>query len=158
MIHYALRCGAGHGFDGWFRDSAAFEAQAGRGLVVCPACGDVEVRRALMAPAVGRKGRRAAVVDEAGAPVLEGGVTEGVPEKVAAMPDAMRAVLQRLRAEVERQCDDVGRDFAAEARRIHAGESERRGIYGETTAEEAEGLAEDGIEVARLPWVPLADS
>ncbi|HYZ64049.1 MAG TPA: DUF1178 family protein, partial [Acetobacteraceae bacterium] len=55
MIHYQLRCGADHGFDGWFKDSAAFEAQAKRGLVACPECGDSRVNRALMAPAIGRK-------------------------------------------------------------------------------------------------------
>lgn len=73
------------------------------------------------------------------------------------MPDHIRAQLQRMRAEVEKQCDYVGAEFAAEARRIHTGESAARGIYGETTAEEAEALAEDGIEVARIPWVPRAD-
>ena len=65
--------------------------------------------------------------------------------------------LQRLRAEVERTCEDVGADFAQEARRIHTGESEHRGIYGEATPEQAEALADEGIEVARIPWVPRAD-
>jgi hypothetical protein len=58
---------------------------------------------------------------------------------------------------VERNCDYVGDQFAEEARRIHAGDSEKRGIYGETTPEQAEALAEDGIAVARIPWVPRAD-
>ena len=66
-------------------------------------------------------------------------------------------MLQKLRAEVEQNCDYVGDEFAAEARRIHNGEADARGIYGETTPEEAEALAEDGIEVSRVPWVPRAD-
>ncbi len=74
-----------------------------------------------------------------------------------ALPDGMRSMLQRMRAEVERRCDYVGPAFAAEARRIHNGESDTRGIYGETTPEEAEQLADDGIEVSRIPWVPRAD-
>jgi hypothetical protein len=73
------------------------------------------------------------------------------------IPPQMVAMLQRLRAEVEKNCDYVGRDFAEEARKIHNGEAEARGIYGEATDAEAEALAEDGIEVARLPWVPRAD-
>ena len=73
------------------------------------------------------------------------------------MPDHLRAMLQRVRAEIERTCDYVGAEFAEEARRIHNGASERRGIYGETTPDQAEALAEDGIEVARIPWVPRAD-
>ncbi len=73
------------------------------------------------------------------------------------LPAQVRAMLQKLRAEVERNCDYVGPDFAAEARRIHRGESDRRGIYGEATQEQAEGLRDDGIEIAHIPWVPRAD-
>jgi hypothetical protein len=73
------------------------------------------------------------------------------------IPDQMRAMLQRMRAEVEQKCAYVGPAFAEEARKIHRGESEQRGIYGETTPEEAETLAEDGIEFARIPWIPRAD-
>jgi hypothetical protein len=146
MIHYQLRCSREHGFDGWFKDSAAFDAQAQRGLISCPECGDTAVNRALMAPPVARQ--RRATVDQVGQPQ---------PEKAAVMPDAVRAALQRLRADVERHCDYVGGEFAEEARRIHRGESERKGIYGETTPDEAQSLAEEGIEVARVPWLPRAD-
>jgi len=81
------------------------------------------------------------------------------PEKVATgpIPAQMLAVLQRMRAEVEKNCDYVGPDFADEARRIHRGEIDERPIYGEATEEQAESLAEDGINVARIPWVPRAD-
>ena len=150
MIHYQLRCSADHTFDGWFRDSAAFETQAQRGLVSCPACGDTTVNRALMAP---RIAKGSAVVDPSGA-------TQAVPlpEKTGvAVPDHVRAMLQKLRADVERNCDYVGPGFAEEARRIHNGESDKRSIYGESTPEQAEALADEGIEVARIPWVPRAD-
>jgi hypothetical protein len=73
------------------------------------------------------------------------------------LPDEVRAVLQRLRAEVEQRCDYVGPRFADEARAMHHGEQPRRSIYGETTPDEAETLADEGIEVARIPWVPRAD-
>jgi hypothetical protein len=66
-------------------------------------------------------------------------------------------MLQKLRSEVEKNCDYVGPEFAEEARRIAKGDSDPRGIYGETTAEEAEALAEEGIDIARIPWVPRAD-
>lgn len=156
MIHYQLRCSADHEFDGWFASSESFDKQARRGLLECPVCGDVQVSRALMAPAVPKKGRPA-----------RNSAPSPAPEKLAAppaqavvpdrLPDHVRALLQRMRAEVEKNCDYVGPGFAEEARRIHNGESEARGIYGETTPEEAEALAEDGIEVARIPWVPRAD-
>ena len=154
MIHYQLQCAQGHGFDGWFRDSAAFDTQAAHGLVECPVCGATSVSRALMAPALSRSREvvpapvTAPPAPAASAPVAVGG--EGIPDQV-------RALLQRLRAEVERNCDYVGGEFAQEARRIHSGESEKRGIYGETSPEEAEALADEGIEIGRIPWLPRAD-
>ncbi|MBN8891154.1 MAG: hypothetical protein BGP12_03700 [Rhodospirillales bacterium 70-18] len=157
MIHYQLQCSRDHGFDGWFKDSAAFEAQARRGLLECPVCGDIKVDRALMAPAVPKKGRpfRAPEAAPAAAPAEPPAQPVAVaPER---LPDHVRALLQRMRAEVEKHCDYVGDNFADEARRIHTGESEARGIYGEATPDEAEALAEDGIEIASIPWVPRAD-
>ena len=73
------------------------------------------------------------------------------------MPAQLRAMLQKMRAEVEKQCDYVGKEFAEEARRIHRGEADARGIFGEATDSEAEALKEEGIDIARIPWVPRAD-
>ena len=167
MIHYALQCREGHGFDGWFRDSAAFEAQAAGGLIACPNCADTKVTRALMAPAVTSGREKPAAPPAAPSPAAPssaaaspGPVASGKEQPAAVagpMPDHVRAMLQRLRAEVERHCDYVGEQFAEEARRMHRGESERRGIYGEATPDQVEALAEDGIETARIPWVPRAD-
>lgn len=75
----------------------------------------------------------------------------------ARMPAQVFAMLQRMRAEVEKNCDYVGPEFAEEARRMHRGESDKRGIYGETTKDQAEALADEGIEIASIPWVPRAD-
>ncbi len=154
MIHYQLCCAGDHAFDGWFRDSAAFDAQAKAGLLSCPSCGEANVRRALMAPVVGKQ-RAAAAPVEVAAPTAAS--EPGKAVSGGSLPDGMRAMLQRMRAEVEKRCDYVGPRFADEARRIHNGEGEARGIYGEATPDEAERLADDGIEVARIPWVPRAD-
>jgi hypothetical protein len=82
----------------------------------------------------------------------------GAPEKTAVqVPAKMLAMLQRMRAEVEKHCDYVGPDFADKARAMHRGEVEPKPIYGETSEEQAESLAEEGIEVAKIPWVPRAD-
>lgn len=162
MIHYKLRCGAGHEFEGWFKDSGGFDKLARAGLVECTVCGNTEVERALMAPAVvssRRKAKPPAPPPQAAAPPAA--PPEGPPagQRMAAgpIPAQLLAMLQRLRAEVEKSCDYVGPDFAEEARKIHHGEAEARGIYGEATDAEAEALAEEGIDVARLPWVPRAD-
>ena len=160
MIHYQLRCDHGHEFDGWFKDSAGFERQAKRGLIECPTCGGVKVERALMAPHVSSKRRRVETESHAEAE-MPAPATETENPPVAAggkMPDNIRAMLQRMRAEVEKNCDYVGPQFAEEARKIHRGESDKRGIYGETTPEQAEKLSDEGIEVAAIPWLPRADS
>jgi hypothetical protein len=152
MIHYALRCGAGHEFDGWFNSSASFDAQAARGLLDCPVCADTSVQRAIMAP---RLGRGAPPPAEPAPPKPVAPETTPV---APALPDQVRAVLQRIRTEVEKNCDYVGEKFAATARRMHGGDEPHRPIYGESTPEEAAALADDGIEISRIPWVPVADS
>ncbi len=169
MIHYQLLCASGHGFDGWFRDSASFETQAKRGLLECPSCGSAKVERALMTPSVPRKGNARRPAPEPVPATVPGPMAPGTnaaladppalpPAKQVSLPAEARALLQRLRAEVETSCDYVGADFAEEARRIHLGDSPQRPIYGETSPEEADALAEEGIPTTRIPWLPRADS
>ena len=180
MIHYQLRCAGGHDFDGWFQDSAAFDAQAKAGFVECPTCGGTEVGKRLMAPAIPKKGSRrrrdvppqAAAGDVAGSPAPPAGAPVPSPGSAAPggmvsgpIPAQLVALLQRMRSEVERNCEYVGPKFAEAARRLHEQQQQQpegnaappRGIYGEATDAEAEALREDGIEVARIPWVPRAD-
>lgn len=154
MIHYQLRCGQDHEFDGWFKDISTFDRQAKRGLVECPHCGDTDVSRALMTPGVPKKSSQLPT------PVVTAPIVEAKPGRQKGgvkLPAEVKAMLQRLRAEVEKNCDYVGPEFAEEARKIHRGTSEKRGIYGETTPAEAESLADEGIEVSSIPWVPRSD-
>lgn len=159
MIHYKLHCANGHEFESWFKDSAAFDQQARLGFLECPICGDTGVSRALMAPALVKpRGVSVPITTAPPAPA------EPAPDAAAQMtmaatpmPAQVRAALQRLRAEVERRCDYVGPAFPDVARSIHRGETEQRGVYGEASPDQAEMLAEEGIEVARIPWVPRAD-
>jgi hypothetical protein len=156
MIHYQVRCSRGHEFDGWFKDSHAFDRQAKRGLIECPVCADTDITRALMAPALPRPG----VTVPPAPQVPERTEAPSAPPMAVAgktMPDQLRALLQKMRAEVENNCDYVGPAFADEARSMHRGESSRRGIYGEATPEQAEALSDEGIEVARIPWVDRAE-
>ncbi len=154
MIHYQLRCGGAHEFDGWFKDSAAFEEQATGGQVACPICADTKVSRALMTPGVPKKQPRPVATE----PATARSPNRPVQSAGGAMPDRMRAALHKLRAEVEKSCDYVGADFAEEARRMHNGDAPARGIYGETTPSQAESLADEGIEIASIPWLPRSDS
>lgn len=139
MILFKLRCAAEHEFEAWFRDGATYERQAARGQITCPDCGDTAIEKAPMAPRV----KRSAKAAEAKAPPS---------------PAQLRRLLQELRRHVEANCDYVGERFAEEARRIHRGEAAERGIYGEASEEESQALADEGIEVARIPWVPPSDA
>jgi hypothetical protein len=157
MIHYQLRCDQQHGFDGWYKDSAAFDKLAKAGLVDCPVCGSSQVSRALMAPAIAR-GQPAIEPPPPLAEAPSRPPAGDAPQAATGpMPAQMQALLQRMRAEVEKNCDYVGADFAEEARRMQRGETTLRGIYGEANDADAESLRDEGIEVARLPWVPRAD-
>ena len=166
MIRYELRCDQAHEFDGWFKDSAAFDKLAAIGLVECPQCGPAKVAKRLMAPAIPKKGRpaRNTKPEAPPAPVVEAPAPPppsppALPAAaLAAMPAELRAMLRHMRTEVEKNCDYVGADFAEEARKIHHGETEARGIFGEATEDEAEALREEGIDIARIPWVPPSDA
>jgi len=130
MIKYDLNCALGHRFEGWFRSSADFEEQTAAGQLSCPDCGSGEVRKGIMAPRLGK----------------------GTPS-----PEAMAEVrnkLKELRQQVETNCDYVGPRFAEEARKIHYGETEARGIYGETKPEDAKALKDEGIAFSAIPWLP----
>lgn len=151
MIHYQLRCSTDHEFDGWFKDSTSFDKQAKHGLLECPVCGDIKVERALMAPMLPKKANQ----KPDPSPPATTETKAIVPERI---PAQVRALLQRVREEVEKNADYVGDEFADEARRIHNGEADARAIYGEASSEDAEALADEGIDIARIPWLPLSDS
>jgi len=156
MILYRLRCGKGHQFESWFKDSKAYEKQEKRSLIGCPTCGDSKVERAIMAPRIGKGGKQEVVSSDvpAAAPAAPSPEQQQMAALAKHMPREMRETLLKLRQQVEQNCEHVGEKFAEEARKIHYGESDKRGIYGETTEKEAEALAEEGIEFGRLPWIP----
>lgn len=137
MIKYALACEHGHEFEGWFGASADFDDQAARGLLDCPVCGSKAVRKQIMSPAVG--GTKA---QKSGA---------GLPPEAR---QVMMEAMGRVRSHVEENFDYVGDTFAREARDIHEGRSEERGIYGEASPAEVKALVEDGVPVAALPPAP----
>ncbi|MFI4999379.1 MAG: DUF1178 family protein [Reyranellales bacterium] len=158
MILYRLRCRKGHEFDSWFKDSKTYERQEKRSLIGCPECGDSKVERAVMAPRIGKGATKSVVEAPAEAAPAPAPVPTPQQQQMAAlakhMPREMREALLKVREQVEKNCEHVGPAFAEEARKIHYGESDKRGIYGETSDEEAEALADEGIEFGRLPWIP----
>ncbi len=129
MIHYALVCDEGHSFDGWFKDSEAFDAQCEQKLVSCPICASTNVSRGMMAPSIARGDRN----DDA---------------------HRLREIVRELRDKVVIGTEDVGERFPQEVRDIEDGAAERRPIRGRATFEEAKALLEDGIEILPVPELP----
>lgn len=137
MIRFALVCSQAHEFEGWFRDNADFDKQQKHNMVSCPVCETQSVGKALMAPSIS---------------------TGRTPEKITlAMGDEQRRMMSEMRAmtqKIKAGADYVGDKFADEARKIHDGDIEPRGIYGEATNEEARALIEEGIDFMPLPSFP----
>jgi len=146
MIVFDLACSAGHHFEGWFTSSDDFAAQQQRGLVSCPQCGSAEVAKAPMAPAVPRKG------NQRSEPATTQPVAGGAMPPEAAV---MLAKLAQLQAEVLRDSQWVGKDFARQSREMHYGERDTAVIHGQATLEQARDLLEEGVPVMPLPF-PVA--
>jgi len=132
-----LQCSHAHGFEGWFGSEDDFQDQLARGLVECPVCGDVQVGKLPSAPRLNLG---------ASEPAKPG------KQEVVATPDAqLQAAWMKMVRQVLANTEDVGERFAEEARKIHYGESEERGIRGQASREETEALLEEGIGVLPLP-------
>jgi hypothetical protein len=135
MIRYALVCEHAHEFEGWFGSSGDFDDQAARGLLTCPVCESSAVEKQIMAPMVAGTKK----------------TTLGLPPQTRSM---VMEAMGRVRRHVEENFDYVGDAFADEARAIHEGRSEDRGIYGEATPAQVRALNEDGVPIAPLPPEP----
>lgn len=137
MIRFSLHCEKDHEFEGWFSSSADYDAQSEGGLVNCPVCGSRKIGKTLMAPAVA--------------------VSRDAPARPLAMDPEKREMMRKLREMVQavkQNSEDVGDRFADEARKIHHGETEARGIIGKASSEDARSLIDEGIDIAPLPEFP----
>ena len=156
MILFDLKCGKGHVFEAWFRDGTTAEKQIAGRKIACPSCGTAKVQKAPMAPRIGKSGKPAAAESSTAEPSQPQGVV--MTKEMASKAVQLRKELGELRKKIEANCDYVGGQFAEEARKIHYGETEARGIYGETSEEQARELNDEGIEFSRVPWLPRQDS
>jgi hypothetical protein len=138
LIRYSLSCENAHTFEGWFSASTDFDRQVGRGLLTCPVCNSASISKTLMAPSVSTARKK--------------------EEKQAVAMDAVRqeamVKLKEAVAAIKASAEDVGEKFPEEARKIHYGEADARGIIGQASVGEVRDLLEEGIEVAPLPVLP----
>ena len=162
-----LQCALGHSFEGWFGSQADYDTQRARGLVTCPVCNDSEITKKLSAPRL-NLGHGAAPESKPGQGVAAAGTgsaagispsrTVDASSAAPALPDMPPEALQQMQAAMMKvvrhviaNTEDVGPQFAEEARKMHYGESEERSIRGQASMEETQDLLEEGIEVMPLP-------
>ena len=138
MIRYSLHCDRGHEFEGWFSASSDFDKQIESGFLTCPTCGSAAVSKMLMAPSVSTARKK----DELTTLAMDAARKEAI------------AKLKEAVAAVKANSEDVGAKFPEEARKIHYGEADARGIIGQATPTEAKALIDEGIEIAALPALP----
>lgn len=137
MIRYSLKCEHDHSFDSWFQSAEAFEKLLGTGMITCSVCGTLGVEKAVMAPQVQAARKKA---------------TKPVSGPLSSPASPAEQALAEMRKKVEDNSENVGKNFADEARAIHDGDAPERSIYGEAKIEDAKALVEDGINVTPLPW------
>jgi hypothetical protein len=138
LIRFSLVCDNDHAFEGWFSEGADFDRQVAAGFLTCPTCNSAAVSKSLMAPSVSTARRK----DE---------------KRAVAMDMAQKQVMAKLREAVtaiKANAEDVGEKFPEEARKIHYGEADARGIIGKASVEDVRALVDEGIEVAPLPVLP----
>jgi hypothetical protein len=146
MIIFDLLCGNGHAFEGWFASGAEFDRQKEARLVSCPVCDGSDIER--------RPSAKVRVAKTPAAKPAPAPVTAARGEAIAGLPPALLAKLR----EVVRNTEDVGDRFPEEARKIHYDEAPPRSIRGQASREEAEALAEEGIDFSQLPPILTRNS
>lgn len=173
-----LQCQHGHGFEGWFGSEDDFQSQLKRGLVQCPICDDAQITKKLSAPRLNLSGAKAPAASsvepaptQANTDAIDSGALSAdstradgqnnLKNQEAAHPlhalmqnPEFQAAYMQMAKEVLAKTDDVGNDFAREARKIHYGESKdrgKRGIRGQATRDETLELLDEGIDVMPLP-------
>lgn len=180
MIKYALRCQSTNSdgstcethFDGWFKNADVCDVQLTEKRLACPSCKGTDVIKSLQSPHLANKAGKnrstnAGQIAPKAMPKLE---PKSVAPVAAVKPNAVMtpeaeeayknlyAMTKKLQDHVKSTCDDVGKDFAEAARKIHYGESPERGIYGQVTETDAKDLVEEGISIAPIPMLPKSDS
>ena len=143
MILFDLKCDKNHKFEAWFASSSNYEEQLKNKMIVCPYCNSTNIEKALMAPSINTKSISKNIIKNS---------------KSKSSKKNLENQIKRFRKYIEKNTDNVGKNFAEEARKIYYGETKSRPIRGESTENEAQELAEEGIPFSQLPWHSKEDA
>ncbi len=132
MIKYRLRCRCQHEFEGWFPSSKEYTRQKNQGMIQCPMCDSKEVDKAIMAPNI-KKAK-----------------PKKLPDDYMVMGESAESILRKLNKKIKKDFQDVGKNFAKEARKAHKGKRDQK-FYGKPTKEETNKLLDEGIDLFAVP-------
>ena len=136
MIKYNLKCENGHEFESWFSNSNEFEKLNKKNLLECIFCSSNKIEKSIMAP------------------MISGSKSKGKGEELLDKEFLkQRNNLLKLRKHVEKNFEFVGDKFSEKVREVYYDRKTKKSIYGTTTPEEREELAEEGIDLLSIPWV-----
>jgi len=143
MILFDLQCNKGHKFEAWFPSSSKYEEQVKKKLVSCPFCDSKKIKKSLMAPNI----------------ILANNNKKKQPaKKEKESKNLLEKEVSKFKKFIEKNTENVGKNFAEEARKIYYGEKKSRPIRGETSVSEAQELVEEGIPFSKLPWPAKEDA
>ncbi|MGD9639357.1 MAG: DUF1178 family protein [Alphaproteobacteria bacterium] len=145
MIHFNLKCACGNKFDAWFKSGEDYDNQCQKRLLNCPLCGGCDIEKAPMSPNLGKKSFKEVANSE----------TNNAAKN---NDNPLAEMVSKVKESIKKNCEYVGSEFPAEARKMYYGEKQAKGIYGETSTEEAKKLKEEGIDVISLPFPIKTDS
>ena len=131
MIVFNINCSdCNSSFEGWFENTKDYNMQIKKGLVCCPSCNSINLKKGLMAPNVARKSNT----------------------KISKRNKAFASHIKKLKKIIEKDFDYVGDKFTEEAKKIKYGETKERAIYGEASIEQTKELMDEEIDVLPLPF------
>lgn len=143
MILFDLKCENEHLFEAWFPSNSKYEEQVLKNLVVCPYCNTTKVKKAPMAPNINLKNKLN-------------------KEKSSNSKNFSKASyekeIKKFKKFIEKNTENVGNNFAEEARKIYYGETKSRAIRGKTNEKEAKELTDEGIPFSNIPWTTKEDA
>ena len=134
MIKYNLKCQNNHEFESWFSNSEEFDKLNKKNLLECIYCTSKKINKSIMSPMVSNK------------------INKKKIELINKNFENEKNKLLQLKKYIEKNFDYVGKDFSKKVREVYYDKKSKRGIYGKTTSEEREELAEEGIDLLSIPW------
>ena len=143
MILFDLQCEKNHKFECWFASSANYEEQLKNKMIVCPYCNSTKIQKSLMAPNINTKSTSKNSIKT---------------NKKKLSQNNLENQIKKFKKYIEKNTENVGKNFAEEARKIYYGETKSRPIRGESTEKEAKELVEEGIPFSQLPWQSKEDA